>query len=172
LDWLGRTTGIRLDARDINIGYRQSRQLRELSDDLGTLLDGITASTAPPHDEEEAGVPPLLVENTSFSHATTWLAQRIREVELAIGGLPAIAIFVDGDDRVAPLAQALEAALARWNIVVKGRMQDSSVGEVREVRVFDVNNVKGMEFEAVFFVASTTWPIALPIFLRVFCMWG
>lgn len=152
LDWLVRTTGIRLDPRDINIGYRQSRQLRELSDDLGTLLDGVTASTAPPRDEEEAGVSPLLAENLSFSHAAAWLAQRIREVELAIGSLPAIAIFVDGDDRVAPLAQALEGALAPWNIVVKGRMQDSSVGDSREVRVFDVNNVKGMEFEAVFFI--------------------
>jgi superfamily I DNA/RNA helicase len=152
LDWLARTTGVRLDPRDINIGYRQSRQLRELSDDLGTLLDGVAASTAPPREEEEAGVPPLLAENVSSADAATWLARRIREVEVAIGCLPAIAIFVDGDARVAPLAQALETALAPWNIVVKGRLQDSSVGDAREVRVFDVNNVKGMEFEAVFFV--------------------
>jgi superfamily I DNA/RNA helicase len=162
LEWLGRTTGIRLDSRDINIGYRQSRQLRELSDDLGALLDGVKASTAPPRDEEEAGVSPLLVENVSVSHAARWLAQRIREVERAIGGLPAIAIFVDGDEHVAPLAHALEAALAPWNIVVKGRTEDSSVGDAREVRVFDVNNVKGMEFEAVFFVGVDALERRLP----------
>jgi hypothetical protein len=45
---------------------------------------------------------------------------------------------------------------------VKGR----SVGDAREVRVFDVNNVKGMEFEAVFLVGIDDWPSAFPIFLR------
>ncbi|MBR0848435.1 ATP-binding domain-containing protein [Bradyrhizobium diazoefficiens] len=153
LDWLVRTTGVRLDPRDINIGYRQSRKLRELSDDLGALLDGATTSTAAPSDEEEAGVPPLLVENITSADTPAWLARRIREVELAVGSVPAIAIFVDGDGRVAPLAQALQTALAPWNFVVKGRLQDSTVGDPREVRVFDVNNVKGMEFEAVFFVS-------------------
>lgn len=170
MDWVGRTTGIRLDSRDINIGYRQSRQLRELSDDLGTILDGVTASTAPPRDEEEAGVPPLLVENISSSHAAEWLVQRIREVELAIGSLPAIAIFVDGDDPVAQLAQALEAALAPWNIVVKGRMQHSSMGDAREVRVFDVMS-REWNLKRSSLSVSTTWLTACTISLRASFMW-
>lgn len=41
-------------------------------------------------------------------------------------------------------------------------MQDSSVGDPREVRVFDVNNVKGMEFEAVFFVGIDDLAARIP----------
>jgi hypothetical protein len=45
------------------------------------------------------------------------------------------------------------------------------VGDAREVRVFDVNNVKGMEFEAVFFIGIDdlrvnrvcTWTLFLSI---------
>jgi hypothetical protein len=36
------------------------------------------------------------------------------------------------------------------------------VGDAREVRIFDVQHIKGMEFEAVFFSALTGWPNAYP----------
>ena len=48
----------------------------------------------------------------------SWLADRIREIERFVGQLPSTAIFVNSEDDVAPVAKALNAALAEHNIQV------------------------------------------------------
>lgn len=69
-----------------------------------------------------------------------------------LGVLPSIAIFVDGDERIDPLVTDLRPVLAEQNLAVVGCKEGRVVGDDREVRVFDVRYIKGLEFEAVFFV--------------------
>ena len=54
IQWLNRTTGVRIDLRKVDIGYRQSRRLRDLSDAMANWLDGTSRAqtTAPPGAEE------------------------------------------------------------------------------------------------------------------------
>jgi hypothetical protein len=108
--------------------------------------------TRAPRGSEEADFWPLLGEGLSEDGLSQWLAERIREVEEAIGRLPSIAVFVDGDDRIDPLVAATESLLAEVNIPIVGCKEGRVVGDAREVRVFDVQHIKGLEFEAVFFV--------------------
>jgi UvrD-like helicase C-terminal domain len=153
MEWLNRTAGVNVDIRDIDIGYRQSRRLRELSDALASLLDPeAKAITNPPRGSEEADVWPLLGENLSESDLGQWLAIRIHEVEVAVGRLPSIAVFVDGDDRIDPLVKATQGMLAERSISIVGCKEGRVVGDAKEVRIFDIQHIKGMEFEAVFFV--------------------
>jgi UvrD-like helicase C-terminal domain len=153
IEWLNRTAGIKIDMRRIDIGYRQSRRLRDLSDALAALLDAdAKVMTRAPRGSEEADFWPLLGEGLSEDGLSQWLAERIREVEEAIGRLPSIAVFVDGDDRIDPLVAATESLLAEVNIPIVGCKEGRVVGDAREVRVFDVQHIKGLEFEAVFFV--------------------
>ena len=83
---------------------------------------------------------------------TNWLARRIREIEHLVKKLPSIAVLVNGEDDVHPVAEALGDALTDQNIQVipcsGGRVQ----GKDSAVRVFSVQHIKGLEFEAVFFV--------------------
>ena len=166
--WLNRTTGINIDIRRIAIGYRQSKRLRELSDSLGLLLDPATMTkTDPPRGDQEADVWPLLRENLSGDALAQWLADRIYEVERGIGKLPSIAVFVDGDDKIDPLLAATQPLLRERNIPIMGYKGGLVVGDTREVRIFDVQHIKGMEFEAVFFVGIDRLAERIPdLFLR------
>jgi UvrD-like helicase C-terminal domain len=81
-----------------------------------------------------------------------WLADRIHEVERGIGRLPSIAVFVDGDDLIDPLIDATRPLLEARNIPIVGCKEGRVAGDDQEVRVFDVQHIKGLEFEAVFFI--------------------
>jgi len=151
--WLNRVEGINIDIRRIDIGYRQSQHLRDLSDALARLFEpSVETKTNTPRGGEEADVWPLLEENLSESELAEWLAERIHEVDRAIGRLPSISVFVDGDDRIDPLLKATKSLLAERNIPIVGCKEGRVVGDAREVRIFDVQHIKGLEFEAVFFI--------------------
>lgn len=80
------------------------------------------------------------------------LADRIREIERFVGQLPSTAIFVNSDDDVAPVAKALNVALAEHSIQVIACREGQAVGQESIVRMCDIQYIKGLEFEAVFFI--------------------
>ena len=59
---------------------------------------------------------------------------------------------MNAEDDVAPVAEALNAALSEHNIQVIACREGQAVGQESNVRVFDIQHIKGLEFEAVFFV--------------------
>jgi DNA helicase IV len=81
-----------------------------------------------------------------------WLAARIMEIENFTASLPSLAVLVNEEADVEPIAKALDAALADANIRAKACVRGQSVGQENDVRVFDVQHIKGLEFEGVFFV--------------------
>jgi UvrD-like helicase C-terminal domain len=166
---LNSVSGVQIDIREIDIGYRQSQRLRDLADALAALgTDGAVVTKAP-RGSEEADVWPLLGEDLSEGRLAAWLAERIHEVERAIGKLPSIAVFVDGDDLIDPLVTAAQRILEERNIRIVGCKEGRVVGDAREVRVFDILHIKGLEFEAVFFVGIDGLAQRIPdLFQRFF----
>ncbi|MEX1205675.1 MAG: ATP-binding domain-containing protein [Dongiaceae bacterium] len=152
IDWLNRVTGAKIDLQQINISYRQSQRLRNLADALSGLNSDSRTATEPPTATEDADVWPLLGEKLSGNALAAWLANRTCEVEQAIGRLPSIAVFVDGDEHIDPLVDSTRKILSERNIPIVGCKEGRIVGDKSEVRVFDVQHIKGLEFEAVFFV--------------------
>lgn len=84
IEWLNRVTGVQIDIREIEIGYRQSQRLRDLADALSALDAEGAVVTRPPRGSEEADVWPLLGEHLSGDSLAAWLAPRIYEVETAL----------------------------------------------------------------------------------------
>ncbi len=77
--------------------------------------------------------------------------------------------YVAGDTQVDPLVDGLGPLLADRNIRVVGCKDGRVVGDALEVRVFDVRHIKGLEFEAVFFVGIDRLAERLPdLFDRFF----
>ena len=77
---------------------------------------------------------------------------RVSEIERLTQSLPSIAILVNSEDEVGPLARALSEALVAQNILAVPCQNGRVVGQENDIRVFDVQHIKGLEFEAVFFV--------------------
>jgi DNA helicase IV len=141
-----------LQSRDVAIAYRQSRQLNDFSGAIIKLTGGARPKISLPPEVDNEGVAPALIENASDILQIKWLSQRIVEIESLVRQLPSVAIFVPSEAEVQPLAAALNEALQEQNLRVVPCPNGQVVGHQNEIRVFDVQHIKGLEFEAVFFV--------------------
>lgn len=142
-----------IDIKKITVSYRQSRKLNDLARAIIVAAGGTDSGVTLPAHVDNEGVPPTLLENAAEQdEVVDWLAQRIREIEQFLEQMPSIAIFVESEAEVQPLADALNEALAAENAQVVACPKGQVMGQDNDVRVFDVQHIKGLEFEAVFFV--------------------
>ncbi|MEP7339915.1 MAG: ATP-binding domain-containing protein [Acidobacteriota bacterium] len=141
------------DIKEITVSYRQSRQLNEIARAMIHAVGGAEQRVSLPIHVNSEGVSPALLESAlGHSVVVNWLADRIREIERFVSQLPSTAIFVNSESEVAPVAEELNVALAEHNIQVIACPQGQVMGQDNDVRVFDVQHIKGLEFEAVFFI--------------------
>lgn len=141
-----------LEVREISVAYRQSRQLNDLARDIIHAVGGTVQNVSLPAEVDSDVAAPVLLENSSGQDTIEWLAARIAEIERFVQQLPSIAVFVNTEADVEPTAKALESLLAEHNIPVMACHEGQAVGQESSVRVFDIQHIKGLEFEAVFFL--------------------
>ena len=142
-----------LDHQTISISYRQSRQLNALAKCIVRMGGGDDSAMALPDGVDNAGVAPVLAEQlSSLVDTSLWLAARICEIEAFVKKLPSIAVLVVSEADVQPLAEMLSERLADNNIRAVACRDGQTMGSENDVRVFDIQHIKGLEFEAVFFV--------------------
>ncbi len=110
------------------------------------------AVTLPANVECEGVNPALLEDSPERPGVVAWLADRMRGIERFTHQMPSIAVFVEREDEVQPIADALNDAMANGNTQVVACPKGQVMGQQNEVRVFDVQYIKGLEFEAVFLV--------------------
>ena len=142
-----------VEIKEVFVVYRQSRQLHELAREIVKMSGADTAQVVLPDYAENDGVSPVLATNMNeVPTVADWLAGRIVEIEKIVHPLPSIAVLVNGEEMVHRVATALGGSVMDESIRVipcsDGRVQ----GRDSAVRVFDVQHIKGLEFEAVFFV--------------------
>lgn len=148
LKWVCPDLGI----KDVSVSYRQSKQLSDLASAIIDIACGSEGIAVLPTHMDTNGVQPVLLEEADPKTSIEWLAERIREIERFVGQLPSIAIFVNEESDVEPLATKLNDALAEYNIPVVACHEGQTVSLESNIRVFDIQHIKGLEFEAVFFV--------------------
>lgn len=142
-----------IEVREVSVAYRQSRQLNDLARAIIETLGGADPHVSLPlHVDSNGQMPVLLEDAADVTTAVAWLAERIREIERFLGQLPSTAIFVNAEAEVQPLADALNAELEDSNVQVVACPKGQVMGQDTDVRVFDIQHIKGLEFEAVFFV--------------------
>ncbi len=142
-----------LDIHPIRISYRHSRQLNALAHRIAQLTDEDHEEAALPDHVDNEGVNPILGIGLSGEDLCQWLADRILEIEKLTGRLPSLAILVNAESEVKPLAASLDERLADHNIKCTACVEGQSTGDDADVRVFDVQHIKGLEFEGAFFIA-------------------
>jgi len=142
------------EVREVEIGYRMSRKLLDLALVVATMHGGKTPSLEKTDLLNDSKVPPLLHENLKGGDLAYWLCERICEIERSLAAVPSIAIFVECDEQIDPLLEKLRPLLAEHNLEVAGCKEGRFIGVESQIRIFDIQYVKGLEFEAVFFVGA------------------
>ena len=146
--WADKRVGI----ERVTIGYRQSQELNEFARQIVRIAGGTDYEVVLPAHADRDGVPPVLVENMrNYVEVGIWLANRVTEIENFVGQLPSIAILVPEEDQVLPVARALGQALEEQNVNVVACPNGQVIGQDNDIRVYDAQHIKGLEFEAVFF---------------------
>lgn len=118
------------------------------------LSDPLVEEVQLPAATDSDGVKPVLGAGLSDPDTrAAWLRDRIVEIERLTQKLPSIAVLVNTEAEVFPTAEALDRILRDSNIRAVACQGGKVVGQEMDVRVFDVQHIKGLEFEAVFLVA-------------------
>lgn len=149
------------DIKSINISYRQSKQLNELAGMIADSEEG-RATQLPDYIDNNLVSPVLIESMKDLDCLTDWLKNRIIEIEYLGQSLPSIAIFVNKEQDVQPIAKMLNEKLADNNIRVVSCPEGRVMGQDGDIRVFDVQHIKGLEFEAVFFIGIDVLAAQLP----------
>ena len=153
-----------LEVREIAVTYRQTRQLNDLAKAIIRIATGSERGVVLPENVDSEGVAPALFEagNSVGIDCIAWIAERVRDIERFVGQMPSTAIFVNSERQIVPLAEALNTVLAQHNIRVVPCPQGQAMGQDNDVRVFDVQHIKGLEFESVFFVGVDELSVLQP----------
>lgn len=142
----------RISAKSITQIYRQSRALNAFAGELLRLQEGdLSALGELPKESTHEGVKPALLEQSNEDEAARWIAERITEVERTVKQMPTIAVLVNAEEEVKPMAERLTSYLEPVNLKAVACEEGKALGEGTDVRVFDIKHIKGLEFEAVFF---------------------
>ena len=145
-----------IEVRRVSVSYRQSRQLNDLARAIIREFGGDAQDASlPPHVNND-GEQPALLELADSDETQAWLAEQIRYIASYLKQLPSTAIFVNSEAEIQPLADALSELLEDDNIQVVACPKGQVMGNDNDVRVFDIQHIKGLEFEAVFFVGIDT----------------
>jgi hypothetical protein len=149
IDWIAQN----LERRSITVSYRQSGRLVRFARDVAKIGGSEPSEVELPDRLDIEGVPPVWKKYLlSNDERAQWLSDRIREIEAIVGKVPTIAVLVNNEEEVESLAIALNEKLQDINLAAAACKDGKVVGNDQDVRVFNIEYIKGLEFEAVFFV--------------------
>jgi superfamily I DNA/RNA helicase len=105
-------------------------------------------------DRDEMEPKPLFFKSNDEGEKIDWISKRILEIYNAYGNtIPSIAVFLSDESQLEFFADKLGETdrLADVGITVKACNKGQVLGDSNMVRVFSVEYIKGLEFEAVFY---------------------
>ena len=141
------------EGRELRISYRQTERLFSIAKDLYRHSRGIEPDFKSAFPKRAEDPPPLLHKGTGEQTAEQWLTNRICEIHALCGQhLPTAAILVAHQDDVEPLRQKLKPILLENGLELEASHGGQALGDSARVRIFPVEFIKGLEFEAVFYV--------------------
>ena len=142
----------RMEVQNLNMSYRQSEELLELANKIYQEERG-TKSPYECYLKGRKTPKPLWLELDDIDEKADWISHRVLEIVRAYDNkMPTIAVFTENKRKADELKEAIEDCdvLNPAGIEVKVCSDNNLEGE-KTLRIFPIDQVKGMEFEAVFF---------------------
>jgi hypothetical protein len=143
------------EIRSLQTSYRQSPTLLELAKLFYEKVTGKKAlynsyTSISPYEPK-----PEVKQINNIEDKVIWIAQKIQTIYRTYGNkIPSIAIFVPTNELVLSFAKDLKNCdmLADSGIDVQGVSEEGGLMQKGKVGIFNIQNIKGLEFEAVFFI--------------------
>ncbi len=158
---------------ELRFSYRQSKKLLKIAARLFEKSVGKPAPFEAGFAENTEDPEALNYQDPSRQGVAAWLTRRIGEIYQICGQLlPSVAVLTPEEDEVRPIADLLrEPLLEAYGIETEACLEGRILGTQAKVRVFSAQFIKGLEFEAVFFVSADRlaelWPGLVDKFLYV-----
>lgn len=150
---------------NLEISYRQTENLLDIGKKLYKSNTGEELIIKPAYPRSEKDPQPFLFYSDDFEKKVEWLAQRIYEIHSTYGNkLPSIAIFFADNNSPIEYEKELNKCeiLSDNDIKVVNCPKGNILGDAQNVRLFNVKYIKGLEFEAVFFIDIDNMKIEEP----------
>lgn len=142
------------ERKDLEVSYRQSPTLLSLAQQIYEKSTRNKASYKSYIEKDESEPKPLMIVSEDEEEKLNWIAERIIEIHAAYGEtIPSIAIFLPDESLLEGFATKLGNidTLADVAIFVKACRNGEVLGDKDTVRIFSIDKIKELEFEAVFF---------------------
>lgn len=139
---------------ELKISYRQSPTLLGVANQIYEKAIGKTSFYESFADKDSLEPVPLFFEKDDENEKIEWLAERIVEIYQSYGNMiPSIAIFLTPNTDLKQFSSILGQLdlLCDIGINVVACENGQILGDRNSVRVFSIDFVKGLEFEAAFF---------------------
>ena len=139
----------------LTTSYRQSPTLLNLASKLYENVTGVKPDFKAYLSESSGEPQPVIVQIENNEEVSVWLEEQIIKVYTMYGNnIPSVAIFAEDDEAVMQIAKILQSSnrLKDVGITVRHSTSDSELVPDSQVCVYNIKMIKGMEFEAVFFV--------------------
>lgn len=140
-----------IDTHELKRPYRHSPVLQSLAAKLYAAEAGrdLEWIVEPAQDDPS----PLRFTSTDRAATGRWIAERISEIyRIHQQRMVSVAIFVAEESHIQEAREILEEPLSEQSIEVEECPLGRILGDGSRVRIFSVQSIKGLEFEAVFFL--------------------
>jgi len=148
--------------RELRVSYRQTAVLMDIAINLFEKSMGKSANFISNYKYDAIDPRPLLYQGIDFIEKINWISKRIIEIyKWHERSIPTIAIFVKNDSYGKEIQNALnQTEISDYDIRAKACLNGEILGDAETVRIYDIKFIKGMEFEAVFFMDIDDYELA------------
>jgi hypothetical protein len=140
-----------LEVKSLDISYRQLPTLLDMAKEMYKDDQKVYPSYQSDFQKDEKEPAPLLFVSDDEDEKAEWIADRIRDIFRTYNELPSVAIFVGDEVDIDEFIERINDLDMLDGIELKDCSGDREIQSKDMVRVFRLSEVKGMEFEAVFF---------------------
>jgi hypothetical protein len=139
--------------KELETGYRQTAKLFNIATALSSQSTGERANFRSAYELREEDPPALLLKSSGSKPVGPWLTERICEIfEISNRHLPTTAILVPTSEDVEVISEEIGDLLQENGLELESSSSGQALGDTARIRVFSVEYIKGLEFEAVFYV--------------------
>ena len=141
------------EIRYLSVSYRQSPTLLELAKRFYEVVTGNKAKYTSYSLQSPYEPKPVIKQISDFDEKMEWITQKLFKIYKTYGNrIPSIAIFVPDDEAVMKVTKSLRHVedLADNGIDIRGVTRDGATIDKSQINVYNIEAIKGLEFEAVF----------------------